>query len=492
MITTCHNSKPPATSEDAVKGLMGGKGLSLFNMTQEGMPVPPWVNVPTTYCTPGTITDDTYEEILAKVEETFGHQVGSVAATDRPPLLVSVRSGAPVSMPGMMETVLNVGLHEGNVTHLANTTNADFAWDCYRRLVTQFATIVRGRDSEFYTETLAQARAFLGTKNLPAEMNAKLVKLYLKDEPDLFPQDPWVQLRECIDKVFNSWYGPKAIAYREIENIPESIGTAVNIQQMVFGNLNDKSGTGIFFTRNPNTGEGWPYGEFLWNAQGEDVVSGHENTLDIEELPSNPRTKLVSLGSQLEMMYGNAMDIEFTIEDGELFLLQARPIKAAPKAGIRITLDLMSEDVLTTDQAAERIAKLTNIATAETQPEVSGGVEIGTGIACSPGIVTGRACVTLDEIEAANVAGDFAIFVAPLTTPDDIVPMSKADGILTMNGGPTCHAAVTARGWGKACVVGLDPTASFSGKSIKILGNKIKRGALISIDGSTGEVVSHG
>lgn len=483
-----HNQTIEADN-DELKALMGGKGASLYRMTQEGMPVPPWINLPTSHCTAENaeaLNGELDMIVKAAVAEMTEGRYGN--ADD--PVLVSVRSGAAISMPGMMETVLNVGLNDKTIEGLAANTSEDFAWDCYRRFVAQYATIVLGMPRRKFDLAYQQAQIVSGQNFIPAEYSRGLVKYYRSTEMigRRFPQNVWSQLRACIEAVFRSWNGHKAVSYRKIENIPDEIGTAVNIQRMVFGNRNGNSATGVYFTRNPNTGHRQPYGEFLPNAQGEDVVSGEFQTLPISDLPEQHREPLLEIGARLEKMYDNAVDIEFTVEDGKLWILQARTIKATPQAALRIILDKLADEEIDAHAAIEQVEALglTRIESVD----VGDAQHIGDGIACSPGSVTGRVFNDLDAMRKAKANGDKIIFVAENTTPDDIDSLEIADGILTLTGGPTCHAAVTARGWGKPCVVGFG--GNLANTCFDHDDKTYEWGETLTIDGGNGKVFYHG
>lgn len=493
------------------KKMLGGKGYNLVVMARQlGLPVPTAFIISTKPSQQiaaygDTVVKDVWASHAAVVKDAIKRMEGQ---TDKkfggdPPLLVSVRSGAPVSMPGMMDTILNVGLTDETVDHLAALTNEDFAWDSYRRLILMFASTVHGVEVGHLSEMADAAREFLCLPDaamLPAESTREIVESYRKELGDKFvPQDVHKQLELAIKAVWSSWNSPRAITYREVEGISNKMGTAVVVQSMVFGNMNDKSGTGVAFTRNPNTGEAKRFGDFLVCAQGEDVVAGTHQTLPLAQL----KKVWPKIGKELEKHMvtiedhfgGDLCDIEFTVEDGTLYMLQTRIGKRAAEANVQITLDRLAAEKITADTAREILLKA--IADAKESGGGGGGgtevlddssmTKLATGLGATPGVVVGHAYFTADSAKAAAESGEDVIMVTYETSPDDVHGMKASVGILTATGGLVSHAAVVARGWGKPCVVGCSDV-SVTGKGAVISGKKISEGDLVKIDGTTGEV----
>ncbi|MGH9279144.1 MAG: pyruvate, phosphate dikinase [Acidimicrobiales bacterium] len=488
----------------SLKHLLGGKGANLAEMTSVlGLPVPHGFTITTDACRAymeGGWPDGLTEEVaahLARLEASMGKILGD--GTD--PLLVSVRSGAKFSMPGMMDTVLNLGMNDESVQGLAKQTNDErFAYDSYRRFVQMYGRIVLDVPGEELDRLFDEAKDASGARSdaeVPAEELVKLVARF-KDVVERhtgtpFPDRPADQLRGAIEAVFRSWNGKRAIDYRVRERIPHDLGTAVNVQSMVFGNRDDTSGTGVGFTRDPATGQQGSYGDFLVNAQGEDVVAGIRNTLplaDMKDLFPGIYDELHDIFARLERHYRDMCDTEFTIEQGKLWMLQTRVGKRTGAAALRMAVDMTQEPeiALTRDEAlmrvtGEHLEQVLHPQFAETDVTV-----IATGLAASPGAAVGRAYFTADDAEAAALRGERVILVRSETSPEDVHGMIVAQGILTARGGLVSHAAVVARGWGKPAVVGAE-AVRISGKSFTAGGTTIDEGATISIDGTTGRIV---
>jgi len=488
-----------------LKDLLGGKGANLAEMTNLGLPVPPGFTVSTEACTQwlthGTVPDGLAEEIdshLTQLELEAGRRLGQ--ADD--PLLLSVRSGAKFSMPGMMETVLNVGLNDRSVQGLAaHSGDPRFAWDSYRRLVQMFGKTVLGIDGATFEHHLEQAKHAKGSTSdlaLDADDLAALVEVYkqvvLEETGEPFPQEPRAQLMAAVTAVFRSWNTDRARLYRRQEKIPDDLGTAVNIMCMVFGNLGDNSGTGVAFTRDPATGRPGSYGDYLEKAQGEDVVSGIRNTLsldDLERLDKVSHDELLRIMKSLESHYKDLCDIEFTIERGKLWMLQTRVGKRTAAAAFRIATQLVDEGVIDLDTALERVtgAQLAKLMFPQFDIKAA-RVKLATGMAASPGAAVGRAVFDSDIAVEWAARGEDVILVRNETNPDDLGGMVACRGILTSRGGKTSHAAVVARGMGRTCVVGAEALRVDAKKKTAstAAGTVFAQGDVISIDGSTGEV----
>jgi len=487
-----------------LKDLLGGKGANLAEMTSQlKLPVPPGFTISTEACRyylkhgwPEPLTKE-LDKAIAKLEKTMGKKLGQ---PDNP-LLVSVRSGAKFSMPGMMDTVLNLGLNDKSVTGLKNQTNDErFAYDSYRRFISMFGRIVLGIASEKFDKPLEQIKEQLSISSdslIPVSELKKLVELYkeiVKQETKKsFPQDPYKQLRLAIEAVFRSWNTERARSYREKENISHDLGTAVNVQAMVFGNRDDNSGTGVAFTRNPSTGEAKPYGDFLTNAQGEDVVAGIRNTEPLSALQKkfpNAYEELLEIFKRLEAHYKDMCDTEFTIEQGKLWMLQTRVGKRTGRAALKMAVDMTKDPHirLTKQEAVLRISPEHIEQVLHPQFATKNYKVLTKGLAASPGAAVGKVYLSADKAAQANKDGEKVILVRPETSPDDIHGMLAAEGILTARGGLVSHAAVVARGWGKPAVVGAQDIKVFD--NYFQVGNYIvKEGDYISIDGTSGEVV---
>ena len=493
----------------SMRELLGGKGANLAEMTGLGLPVPRGFTVTTEACTryyqdgkkiEKDIEDQIYE-YLAKMEKIVDKQFGN---PDNP-LLVSVRSGARASMPGMMDTILNLGLNDTVVEGLAKlTNNKRFAYDSYRRFIMMFSDVVMGIDKNKYEALLDAMKEEKGVEldtNLDADDLQKLVgqflELYKKEKGEDFPQDPKAQLLEAIKAVFRSWDNPRAIYYRRMNDIPSDWGTAVNVQEMVYGNMGEDSGTGVAFTRNPANGEKKLYGEFLMNAQGEDVVAGirtPESIDKLKEINSEVYDQFVKIAETLENHYRDMQDMEFTIERGKLFMLQTRNGKRTAQAALKIAVDLVNEGMITKEEAILKVDPKqldTLLHPNFDEKALKSATPIAKGLPASPGAATGKVYFTADDAAKAFEGGEKqVILVRNETSPEDIEGMHVSQGILTARGGMTSHAAVVARGMGTCCVAGCGEIKIDEDKKIFTdkAGNTYKEGDWISLDGSTGNV----
>ncbi|MBV9779783.1 MAG: pyruvate, phosphate dikinase [Acidobacteriaceae bacterium] len=499
-----------ADGDGKMRDILGGKGAGLAEMSKAGVPVPPGFTISTEVCNlffehgnqVPKLVDDQIHDALAKLEKQIGKQFGG--ADD--PLLVSVRSGAKFSMPGMMNTILNLGLNDQSTEALARKTgNPRFAYDCYRRFIQMFGEVALHIDmakfDHIFDARKAKIKAKLDT-DLTAEdletIIAEYKNLLKKETGKDFPQDPQEQLILARDAVFNSWNTPKAVYYRRMENIPDSIGTAANVQAMVFGNMGEHSGTGVGFTRNPSTGERVFYGEFLVNAQGEDVVAGirtPQPIAELEQVMPEAYKQLREITANLEKHYRDVQDFEFTIEEGKLYMLQTRNGKRTGPAAVRIAVDMVEEKLISKKEAVQRVApaQLDQLLHPVLDPAMRKGLQkIAAGLPASPGAAVGRAAFTSEDAVEMSSGGP-VLLVRKETTPDDIHGMDVSKGILTAVGGLTSHAAVVARGMGRPCVVGASSLAiNEETKEATILfeGKKtvLKQGDWISLDGTLGEV----
>ena len=497
------NGKAEGKAE--MKDLLGGKGANLAEMTNLGVPVPPGFTISTEVCKSFYENNRNYpaelevqlQNNLQKLEKLMKKRLGD--ASD--PLLVSVRSGAAVSMPGMMDTILNLGMNDKAVTGLAQETgNERFAWDAYRRFIQMFGNVAMGLDLNVFEDILAdmkkKKKVDLDTE-LDAEDLKKLVDLYKKAYKaklkKAFPQDPLEQLHAAIDAVFGSWNNEKAIKYRKLNDITGLLGTAVNVQSMVFGNFGNDSGTGVCFSRDPSTGKKVFYGEFLMNAQGEDVVAGIRTPQTITALKKkNPEAykQLVDIKDRLENHYRDMQDMEFTIQQKTLYILQTRNGKRTGPAALKIAVDMVKEKMISKEEAIFRVTpdQLDQLFHPMINPKVKKTLgAIAKGLNASPGAATGQIVFTADEAEEWVKEGKKVLLVRKETSPEDIGGMDAAEGILTSTGGMTSHAAVVARGMGTPCVAGCKEVV-VSGKSMKVGNKKYKEGDYITIDGTTGEV----
>ena len=489
-----------------MKDLLGGKGANLAEMTNLGLPVPPGFTITTDACRSYLELGQTPESLDVEVTgqlRTVEQQMGKKLGAGDDPLLVSVRSGAKFSMPGMMETVLNIGLNDESVEGLATKSgNERFAWDSYRRLIQMFGKTVLDIDGDFFAhaiETLQHAKGYAGDLDMTTEDLKELVgqfkEIVSEQTGEPFPQDPRTQMDLAIEAVFRSWNTDRAAIYRRRERIPNDIGTAVNICTMVFGNMGDKSGTGVCFTRDPSTGHSGVYGDYLVNAQGEDVVAGIRNTLslaDLEKLDKTSYDELVGIMRKLETHYRDLCDIEFTIEEGKLWMLQTRVGKRTASAAFRVAAQLVDERMITKDEAVTRVTgdQLTALLFPQFDKDAPKTV-ISRGMAASPGAAVGEIVLNNEQAIERTAAGASVVLVRRETNPDDLAGMVAATGVLTARGGKTSHAAVVARGMGRCCVVGaedllVDEEAGTVG--VKSTGKQFKRGDIIAIDGTTGEI----
>ena len=494
-----------AEGSAAMRDTLGGKGAGLAEMTNAGVPVPPGFTIATDVCrwyyAHGSTLPPGFEgeqaAALERLEKLMGRRLGD--ASD--PLLVSVRSGAKFSMPGMMDTILNLGLNDRSVEGLAGrTANARFAWDCYRRFIQMFGSVVMGLEKHDFEERITALKKRRGLKTDP-ELTAQDHQTLVREFKALvrrhggrdFPQAPLDQLKMARDAVFQSWNNDRAVYYRRQNRIPDDLGTAVNVQAMVFGNLGETSATGVGFTRNPATGENHFYGEFLTNAQGEDVVAGVRTPRPIEELRDvlpDAYRQLREITGRLEKHYRDVQDFEFTIQEGRLFLLQTRTGKRTAPAAVRIAVEMAGEALITREEAVLRVepASLDQLLHPRLDPSAK-LPKIARGLAASPGAAVGRVVFDADTA-AARGKNEPVILVRKETTPDDIHGMDAAQGILTSTGGLTSHAAVVARGMGKPCVCGAGGVhVDDRARVFTTEGRKVAEGDWVSIDGSTGEVM---
>jgi pyruvate,orthophosphate dikinase len=489
-----------------MKGLLGGKGANLSEMTNIGLPVPYGFTITTEVCNlfyelgrkyPGGL-DKQINENLKKLEE----KMGMVFGDEKNPLLVSVRSGAAISMPGMMDTVLNLGLNDKTIKALIEKTNNErFAWDSYRRFVQMFGDVVMGVEHDRFEKAI-QARKDKKKVKYDTELNAEDLKGLVGDYKKIikkakgksFPQDPRDQLKMSIDAVFGSWNNKRAISYRNLNNIPHNIGTAVNVQTMVFGNMGENSGTGVAFTRDPATGKDEFYGEYLMNAQGEDVVAGIRTPKHISELKEEmPEIykQLMDIRKKLEDHYRDMQDVEFTIQEGKLYMLQTRTGKRTALAALKIAVDMVDKKYIDRRTAVTRVEPqmLDQLLHKQLDPKAKQRAEmLAKGLPASPGAALGRVVLNADSAVEESKNGN-VILVRTETSPEDIQGMAAAQGILTARGGMTSHAAVVARGMGKCCVAGAEDIKVFENKKyFKVNGRQIKKGDWITLDGSTGEI----
>jgi pyruvate,orthophosphate dikinase len=500
------------------RNMLGGKGANLAEMCRLGLPVPPGFTVTTEFCNWHYANGRTYpsalKEQVSTALEHIARLTGRRLGDPSKLLLVSVRSGARASMPGMMDTVLNLGLNDETVEALAaDSGDARFAYDSYRRFIQMYSNVVLGLDHELFEEILEDEKAKRGHEldtALSADDWRAIIAMYKAkveeelDEP--FPQDPEGQLWGAIGAVFSSWMNPRAVTYRRLHDIPESWGTAVNVQAMVFGNMGETSATGVAFTRNPSTGEKALYGEFLVNAQGEDVVAGIRTPQNITEAarieagsdkPSLEKVmpeafaSFVAISDKLEKHYRDMQDLEFTIERGKLWMLQTRSGKRTAKAALKVAVDMAAEGLITREEAVARIdpASLDQLLHPTIDPKAARDV-ISVGLPASPGAATGEIVFSSHEAEDMKALGKKAILVRIETSPEDIHGMHAAEGILTTRGGMTSHAAVVARGMGKPCVSGAGSLrVDYRAGTLMAMGATFKKGDVITIDGGNGQVL---
>ncbi|MCI0490520.1 MAG: pyruvate, phosphate dikinase [Blastocatellia bacterium] len=489
-----------------MKDLLGGKGAGLAEMTNAGLPVPPGFTITTVACNAYYAAGEQFPEgvwnqtlaAMKKVERATGKKFGDAAN----PLLVSVRSGAKFSMPGMMDTVLNLGLNEETLKGLAAlTSNERFAYDAYRRFIQMFGKIVLGIDGEIFEHALTEAKRKAKAK-LDTDLTADHLKhvceefkaIVRRETGSDFPTDPYRQLEEAVKAVFHSWNGDRAKAYRRREKIPDDLGTAVNVVTMVFGNMGNDSGTGVAFTRNPATGEKLLFGDYLTNAQGEDVVAGIRTPKHIDELKQDmPEIydEFVAVAEKLERHYRDMQDLEFTIERGKLWMLQTRNGKRTGSAAVKIAIDMVREGLIDERTALLRVpaGDLDQLLHKMVDPKAKVKV-LTTGINASPGAAAGQVVFTPQEAEEWAARGEDVILVRRETSPEDVRGMDAAQAILTSTGGAASHAAVVARGWGKPCIVGAgDIAISYRKNVFSVNGSVIHRGDWITINGTTGQVI---
>ncbi|VXC87999.1 Pyruvate, phosphate dikinase [Staphylococcus sp. 8AQ] len=492
-----------------MKDLLGGKGANLSEMKRLGLPVPDGFTITTAACIDylkqgGQLSDNVTSQLQEHLN-AFSNRTGKSFSSQEDLLLVSVRSGAKISMPGMMDTILNLGLNDENVEKLANKTNdARFAYDCYRRLLQMFGDVVYGvpmNRFDTYFDNYKKEHQFESDADITADglkhICEKYKDIYMEYGSKPFPQDPYKQLKEAIEAVFKSWDNDRARVYRDLNDIPHDIGTAVNIQEMVFGNSGEQSGTGVAFTRNPVTGENKLFGEYLLNAQGEDVVAGIRTPQDINTLKDqmpDVHKNFVEVTKQLETHYKDLQDIEFTIENGQLYLLQTRNGKRTARAAIKVAVDLVNEGLISKEEAVTQV----DVKSIETllhpnfkEESLKQATVISKmGLPASPGAATGQLVFSAEEAKEQAESGNKVILMRPETSPEDIEGMVASEAIVTTHGGMTSHAAVVARGMGKCCVTGcsnveidtVNKTVNYPN------GDVLREGDIVSVDGSAGDL----
>ena len=500
-----------AGSWDGVRSLLGGKGANLAEMTRIGVPVPPGFTVTTEACNAyfdagKKLPEGLWDQVLEAMKEVE-KQAGKKFGDPSNPLLVSCRSGARISMPGMMDTVLNIGLNPDTLKSIIKLTdNERFALDAYRRLIQMFGDIVKGMDRHAFERILDQYKTKTEggqdvdlTTNMLKDVVKDFKALYKKELGEAFPDDPYEQMRQAIAAVFDSWFGAPATSYRNAEGIAHDWGTAVNVVTMVFGNMGKDSGTGVAFTRNPATGEDEVYGEYLLNAQGEDVVAGIRTPNPIanmaEDMPEQ-HGEFLRICDLLEKHYRDVQDVEFTVERGKLWMLQTRTGKRTAAAAAKIAVDMVNEGLITKQEALMRVTpeQVNQFLHPRFDPDElekarKAGKRLATGLNASPGAATGAAIFDADTAAERGKAGEAVILVRPETNPDDIHGMEQARGVLTQHGGMTSHAAVVARGWGKPCVAGCEAIKiDLDARKFSVDDKEIQEGEFVSIDGATGEV----
>ncbi|MDD4159895.1 MAG: pyruvate, phosphate dikinase, partial [Synergistaceae bacterium] len=484
--------------------LLGGKGANLAQMWKIGLPVPPGFIITTEACHEYWKEKDFISKIFADVKAAVARVEtlsGKIFGGKTDPLLVSVRSGAPVSMPGMMDTILNLGLNDETVEALADAAGDErFAYDSYRRFIQMFSDVVMGLNHSDFEEKLQEKKAENGVRDdnqLSAAALKEIVKEYkqiVKDAGMEFPVDPWQQLRLAIDAVFRSWNTPRAVTYRKINNISESYGTAVSVVTMVFGNLGDDCGTGVCFTRSPSTGENRLFGEYLINAQGEDVVAGIRTPVEISQLETampEVYKEFCRIAKLLEEHYRDAQDIEFTVERGKLYILQTRNAKRTAAAAVRVAMDMFREGLIDERAAVGRVAPEQVEQLLHPQIDPKAKIDpLVEGLPASPGAAAGVVVFEADEAAERGEKGEKIILVRPETTPDDIHGLFAAQGVVTAHGGMTSHAAVVARGLGKPCVSGAESIKiDFAAETFTVGTTVVKKNDFITIDGTKGVVV---
>ncbi|WP_156850482.1 pyruvate, phosphate dikinase [Bartonella refiksaydamii] len=499
------------------RSLLGGKGANLAEMSNLGLPVPPGFTLTTEVCNFYYANDKSYpeelREVIKQALKRIGEQTGREFGNEKSPLLLSVRSGARASMPGMMDTVLNLGMNDETVKAIAlQANNERFAYDSYRRFIQMYSNVVLGLDHSYFEEILDEAKARYGYAD-DTEMTADSwkdviisYKAYVEEKLGKpFPQDPEQQLWGAIGAVFSSWMTARAVTYRRLHNIPESWGTAVNVQAMVFGNMGEDSATGVAFTRNPSTGQKELYGEFLMDAQGEDVVAGirtpqnitknariiaGSNKPSLEEIIPEAFLELCQIAQKLEQHYRDMQDLEFTIEKGRLWMLQTRSGKRTVRAALKMAIEMVEEGLISREEAVMRIdAKSLDQLLHPTLDPKAARFVVARGLPASPGAATGEIVFTSEEAESASAEGRKVILVRVETSPEDIHGMHAAEGILTTRGGMTSHAAVVARGMGKPCISGADSVRiDYNTNTMIVSAQSFKKGDVITIDGGSGEI----
>ena len=486
--------------------LLGGKGANLCAMAQLGLPIPAGFVITTEVCrkymVDPSIMDTIWDDVKASVKR-LEQETGKGFNSPTNPLLVSVRSGAPISMPGMMETILNLGLNDETVKGLAEASgNKRFALDSYRRFIQMFGSVVDEVNFDLFEEALAKTRKAAGVEQdyqIPTEALEKLLveykAIYKNATGNDFPSDPWIQLRRAIEAVFKSWNIPRAVTYRKINKIDDSLGTAVNVITMAFGNLGNDCGTGVCFTRNPSTGENKLYGEFLINAQGEDVVAGIRTPMPIAQLENEmPEIykELCEITSNLEKTYHDMQDVEFTIERGKLFILQTRAGKRTAAAAVKAAVDMVNEGLIDTKTAVTRVSPDQVEMLLHRQVDKSAKLDvIAKGLPASPGAGAGMLVFSADEAEEWSRQGKPTILARPETSPDDIHGLFASQGVVTSRGGMTSHAAVVARGMGKPAVCGCESAVIDVEKETLTVGDRVfKKGDWVTVDGTTGNFLA--
>lgn len=494
--------------QKSMKDLLGGKGANLAEMKRIGLPVPDGFTITTQACIEYLEHGSKLsEEVVAQLQtqlDLFSQRTGKSFSSDEQLLLVSVRSGAKISMPGMMDTILNLGLNDDNVKKLARKTNDErFAYDCYRRLLQMFGEVVYNVPMtafDAYFDKYKTDHGYDNDADIPAEGLKEICEhyksLYVEKVYKPFPQEPTVQLTEAIEAVFKSWDNDRARVYRQLNDIPYEIGTAVNIQEMVFGNSGERSGTGVAFTRNPVTGEAKLFGEYLLNAQGEDVVAGIRTPKDIaslEEQMPHVHQQFVSVSQQLEQHYRDMQDIEFTIENEQLYILQTRNGKRTANAAVNIAVDLVNEQVITKQEALTKVEvkSIEQLLHPNFDDEaLTKATVISTvGLPASPGAASGKVVFSAEEAKEQHEQGEKVILMRPETSPEDIEGMVASEAIVTTHGGMTSHAAVVARGMGKCCVTGCaDLEINTTEKVVTYPGGTLAEGDIISVDGAKGDI----
>jgi pyruvate,orthophosphate dikinase len=496
-----------AEGSKEMRDLLGGKGANIAEMTRIGGPVrvPPGFTITTEACVSymegdGSLPPGLDQQVKGAVDH-LERESGKRLGDPEDPLLVSVRSGARESMPGMMDTVLNLGLNDDSVQGLAKQTrNERFAWDSYRRFVQMFGNVVRGIEGQLYEDAIAAIKAKKKVK-LDTELDAgdlrelteEFKRIFTDHTGEEFPHDPREQLQQAIRAVFDSWNGKRAVEYRRLNRIPDDWGTAVNVQQMVFGNKGEGSGSGVAFTRDENTGAPRPSGDYLQNAQGEDVVSGARNTQDLSELADvmpEIHAQLIEILRTLERHYKDMQDVEFTVEEGTLYMLQTRSAKRPAQAAVRVAVDMVNEGLLTKEEALGRIEA--DKLDALLHPTFDASVDyerLTKGVAASPGAAKGAIVFSADDAVAQASSGKNVILVRPFTEADDVAGFHAARGILTSEGGKASHAALVARGMGRPCVCGASELdIDLDSALVRVNGRELHEGDLIAIDGSSGDV----